>query len=219
MVALEAGVGINRMGSFYAIDCNMRNLVMNICGIQNIKVFQNKTDARFRRGGDLTNLTYILTHMDSYAGFELESFGTINVGGYIGSIILYSYNAGHYDAFVQDDLMKYPVMALYVKHQIQPTFASEPVSEAISKPVSEPVSKSKAKPQTKAQTKPQTKAQTKAQTKPQTKAQTKPQTKADLFPKIVKKSKIDKTSSLISMSDYVDSSIPDELLFELLKEI
>jgi hypothetical protein len=86
-------------GGFRAIDFNMRNFVMNVCGVERVRVFQYKTDPTSQRSNDPQNKTTRLLENSSYAGFLIESFGTVNVGGYIGTIDLYSYDSSHYDAF------------------------------------------------------------------------------------------------------------------------
>ena len=98
-VDLDVCVSINAEFGFSAIDNNMRNFVMNVCGVEWVQVFQYKTDPNVQRSNDPRNKTTRLLENGSYAGFQVESFGTINVGGYLGSIQLYSYDSYHYDAF------------------------------------------------------------------------------------------------------------------------
>jgi len=100
-VALEVCIGFDKKnGGFKAIDCNMRNFIMNIIGIQTVIVYQKRTEPKYRRCADPRNNVSQILRNGSYAGFQIDSFGTINIGGYIGSIMLYSYNANHYDAIV-----------------------------------------------------------------------------------------------------------------------
>ena len=100
-VALEVCVGFNRKtSSFSAIDCNMRNFIMNIMGLQTVIVYQKRTESKYRRCADPQNRVSQILRGGSYAGFQIDSFGTINVGGYIGSVMIYSYNANHYDAII-----------------------------------------------------------------------------------------------------------------------
>jgi hypothetical protein len=100
-VDLEVCIGFDKkMGGFKAIDCNMRNFIMNIMGIQTVIVYQKRTEPKYRRGADPQNRVSQILRNGFYAGFQIDSFGTINIGGYIGSIMLYSYNANHYDAII-----------------------------------------------------------------------------------------------------------------------
>ena len=252
IVPLEVSVGRSANGSFTAVDCNMRSFVMNVCGISQIKVFQNRTDVQFRRKADPFNSVSILTHNDSYAGFQLESFGTINVGGYVGSIILYSYNASHYDAFVQNDLMRYPVLALYVPRQPEPHFVqvvADPVamsafSSAVSTtrlPILKPVkaigqssekselklnSMKKAKSIALVPVSKKTKVSGLAKSEATVSVQQSALASATdsdyalaLSLSLADESLTLKKNPILTMSDYTDGSIPDELLFELLKDV
>jgi hypothetical protein len=73
---------------------------MNIMGIQTVVVYQRRNEVKYRRCADPINLVSQVMRGPVYAGFQIDSFGTINFGGYIGSVMLYSYNAYHYDAIV-----------------------------------------------------------------------------------------------------------------------
>jgi hypothetical protein len=100
-VGLEVCVGFDKKsGCFRAIDCNMRNFILNIMGIQTVVVYQKRTETKYQRCTDPHNRVSQILKGSSYAGFQIDSFGTVNIGGYIGSVMLYSYNANHYDAIV-----------------------------------------------------------------------------------------------------------------------
>ena len=73
---------------------------MNIMGIKTVIVYQKRNEIKYRRCNDAINGVSQIMRGSDYAGFQIDSFGTVNVGGYIGSIMLYSYNAEHYDAVV-----------------------------------------------------------------------------------------------------------------------
>lgn len=100
-VDLEVCVGFDRQtGGFRAIDCNMRNFILNIMGIQSVLVYQTQTEPRFQRCADPRNRVSQILKGGRYAGYQIDSFGTVNVGGYICQLLIYSYNGGHYDAVV-----------------------------------------------------------------------------------------------------------------------
>jgi hypothetical protein len=101
-VDLEVCVGFNKKSErFTAIDCNMRNFIINIMGIQTVIIYQKRNEEKFRRCADPNNnVSQIFNKKGTYAGFQIDSFGTVNIGGYIGSVMLYSYNANHYDAII-----------------------------------------------------------------------------------------------------------------------
>jgi hypothetical protein len=88
-------------GNYMAIDGNMRNFILNILGVRLARVFQFKSGIDYRREVDIGNKVSVITLNSVYAGFQIESFGTVNVGGYIGSAELYSYDATHYDCIMR----------------------------------------------------------------------------------------------------------------------
>lgn len=98
-VELNVCVGYNaKMKRIFAIDCNMRNFIMNILGIKKAIIYQHKIGPENMRHTDKINGVTQIMKGDKYIGFQIHSFGTINIGGYIGSVVLYSFDLLHYDA-------------------------------------------------------------------------------------------------------------------------
>jgi hypothetical protein len=145
---LDACVGINKNGGFSAIDNNMRNFIMNVCGVERVEVFQQKTESHFQRCNHVLNNTRMIIINNQYVGFQIESFGTINVGGYYGSIHLYTFNANHYDALCLDMEPHNTITAFFPSWNMPET---EPKTE----PKTEPEPETEPEPQTEPKTEPE----------------------------------------------------------------
>ena len=85
--------------TFGAIDGNIRNFIMDILGVKSIYVISESDDLDHRRRSDAQNNVEQLIK-DGYIGFKISCEKTINIGGFIGSIMLYTYNSSHYDAII-----------------------------------------------------------------------------------------------------------------------
>jgi len=88
--------------TFGAIDGNIRNFIMSILGVKSIYVISESDDLNHQRRSDVQNNVEQLIK-DGYIGFKISCEKTINIGGFIGSIMLYTYNSSHYDAVFADD--------------------------------------------------------------------------------------------------------------------
>jgi hypothetical protein len=104
---LETGIAFNQAKQkFYAIDGQLRNFIMSIMGIDKVIVYQNKTDTQNRRHTNVDLNLFAIDYYGEYAGFEINAFQNINVGGVWGSVLLFTHNSEHYDAFLDSDELK-----------------------------------------------------------------------------------------------------------------
>ena len=104
---LETGIAFNpSKQKFYAIDGQLRNFIMSIMGIDKVIIYQNQTDAKNRRHTNTDLNLYAIDYYGEYAGFEINAFQNINVFGVWGSVLLFTHNSEHYDAFLDSDNLK-----------------------------------------------------------------------------------------------------------------
>jgi hypothetical protein len=107
LLSLETGIAYNSSKQkFHAIDGQLRNFIMAIMGIDKVIVFQNKTEAEHRRYTNLDLNLLAIDYEGEYAGFEIETFSNINCGGVLGSVLLFTHNSEHYDAFFNSQTFK-----------------------------------------------------------------------------------------------------------------
>ena len=103
LLPLETGIAFNpSKQKFYAIDGQMRNFIMAIMGIDKVIVFQNKTDPIYRRYSNVDLNLLAIDYEGEYAGFEIEAFDNLNCGGILGTVLLFTHNSEHYDAFLNN---------------------------------------------------------------------------------------------------------------------
>jgi hypothetical protein len=121
---LHTGVAFDKTTQqIYAIDGQMRNFIMSIMGINRVVVYQHNINPKYRR---FTNVDVNLNAIDfegEYAGFDIRTFGNINCFGEIGSILLFTNDATHYDAILDTTTFK-TTMALKEMNEKLPTFVT-----------------------------------------------------------------------------------------------
>lgn len=99
-----SSVAFNRKDRrFIAIDGKMRNFTMSVMGISKVVVLQHNTNKNNQRSSNSAYRMKTIKYNNEYAGFEIEVDNIINVKGAIGSVLLYTYDANHYDCVFNNE--------------------------------------------------------------------------------------------------------------------